>query len=698
MSKAISSDRCSRFVARGGVLGGVSAAALSISLGHVAYAGDSAVPTGTFPQLVAQQSGAQPSGESPAVGDVVSPDYLIGPGDSIELKILRNPELSGVYTVRPDGRLSTPLIEDLVIVGHTPSSLARELEERLSVYVQDPVVTVIVRSFSGDFRQQIRVVGAATQPSAVAYRDRMTVLDVLIAVGGLSTAADGNAAILLRRDGDERRQIKLRLDDLVEGGDTSANIAMAPGDVVIIPEGFFSGEWRATPNVSFEETFTDNVDLDPDGEEESALISTVRPGLTFTANAARINWAFAGNVALSHQTRGDDEGLNVEVDLNNTGNVELVSDLFFIDALASVSQEVLTNEGSSSGSEDNNANRETVQNYQLSPYVTNRLGDFARMETRYRLSQVFVDSDDVSNTTEHEGSVSVGSGPDFTSISWNLSLSASEAISSDDDDVSRRDANFTTTYALTRQFFVTGSIGYQIFEDGETENDIDDPTWRVGARWQPSSRTSVEAGYGQRDAEKSFDATLRHQLSPRTIFSASYEETLETAQERLGVNLNKIVFDPQTGRFQNSETGEVITSANDLPFDVSDETTRVSTFRAGLNGSRNRNRFGINARAQFEDNDNNEEDQSEYGLVADWGRTLNDRTNFSLTGSYEYNDLGNVIGRIENEYKLQAGLSYKVFNNISASVNYTFTTLKADDSPEEEFTENAVTVGLRASF
>ncbi len=692
MSKAISPDRGLRSVARGILLGGVSAAALNLSLGYVAHAADG---NATQPGLSPQQTAQNTSGASP-LGEVASPDYLIGPGDVIELLVLRNPDLSGTYTVRPDGRVSTPLIEDLQIVGHTPTTLARDLEEKLSVYVQDPVISVIVRSFSGDIRQQIRVVGSAQQPSAVPFRDRMTVLDVMIAVGGLSQNADGNSAVLLRREGEERRQIPLRLDDLIEDGDPSANIAMVPGDVIIIPEGFFSGDWRVTPTISFEETFTDNVDLDPDGEEESAFISSVRPGITFFADAARVNWAFSGNVALQHQTAGEDEGLDVEVDLNTSGTVELFEDLFFIDGSASVSQEVLNSDTASSGSDENSTNRETIQNYRFSPYIQNRLGDFARAETRYTLSQVFIDSDDASDTTTHEGRFSLNSGPDFTQFSWGLSLSASEAMPSDDDDISRRDANFTTTYALTRTFFLIGSVGYQQFDDGDADNEVDDPTWRTAVRWQPSRRTQVEVGYGQRDDEQSFDGSLRHDITTRTRLSASYSETLRTSQEALGRNLDLIEFNPDSGQFENSETGEVITSVNDLPFEVNDETTRVSTFRLGLNGSRDRDSFGVNFSAEFEENDgSSDDDEAEYGVSANWGRALNNRTRFNTSGEYEYNDLGTSI---ETEYTFRAGLSYSVFRNVSANVDYTFRIRESDEDSSDEFKENAVTVGLRANF
>lgn len=690
MSKAISSDRCLRSVARGVLLGGVSATALSLLLGDLAFAAERGADAQGNP---ANQTVEKPEGAL-FDGEIAPSDYLIGPGDVIELLVLRNPDLSGTYSVRPDGRVSTPLIEDLMVVGHTPTTLSRELEEKLGVYIQDPVVTVIVRSFFGDLRQQIRVVGAAQRPQAVAFRDRMSALDVMIAVGGLSNNADGNSAVLLRQEGEGRRQIPLRLDDLVDDGDVSANIPMKPGDVIIIPEGFFSGDWRVTPTISFQETFSDNVDQDPDGDEESAFISTVSPGISFFANAARINWGFTGNVALRHQNGGDDEGFDADVELNSRGTVEVLDDFFFVDGNAAVSQEVLTSEGSSSGSGDNNSNRETIQNYRLSPYVTNRLDDFARMETRYTLSQVFIDSDDASDTTTHEGEVSLNSGPDFTQFSWGLSVSASEATASDDDDVSRRDANFSLTYAVTREFFLIGSVGYQQFEDGDSDNEVDDPTWRTAARWQPSSRTRVEVGYGQRDDEVSFDGSLRHSITPRSIISASYSEVLRTSQEALGRNFDVVAFDPNTGQLVNSETGQVITSPNDVPFDVDDETTRVQSFRLGLNGSRGRDNFGLNFRANIEDNDS-DDDETEYGITADWGRALNPRTRFSTSGEYEYNDLGDSI---ENEYTFRAGLNYNVFTNVSANVNYTFRIRESDENSSDEFKENTITVGLRASF
>lgn len=167
--------------------------------------------------------------------------YVIGSGDTISVFVYRNPDLSeGGVSVRPDGRISVPLIEDITASGKTPTQLAREIEGRLKKYVQDPNVTVIVRSFIGPFDRQIRVIGEATEPAAIPYRDNMTLLDVMIATKGLTKYAAGNRAEIVRRDPDGKQvAIRVRLNDLIKDGDISQNIDMQPGDTLIIPQSWF---------------------------------------------------------------------------------------------------------------------------------------------------------------------------------------------------------------------------------------------------------------------------------------------------------------------------------------------------------------------------------------------------------------------------------------------------------------------------
>lgn len=165
-------------------------------------------------------------------------NYIVGPGDSLNINVWRNPELSASVPVRPDGKVSTPLVDELVAQGKTPSQIARDVEQALSKFVRDPVVTVIVTNFIGPYSEQIRVVGEAAKPQFLPYKQKMTVMDVMIAVGGLTDFADGNKATIVRAaEGNKRYSV--RLQDLVKRGDISANVEMLPGDILIIPQGWF---------------------------------------------------------------------------------------------------------------------------------------------------------------------------------------------------------------------------------------------------------------------------------------------------------------------------------------------------------------------------------------------------------------------------------------------------------------------------
>ena len=170
---------------------------------------------------------------------LASPNYIIGAGDSVEIFVWRNDELSASVTVRPDGKITTPLIEDVPASGKTPTQLARDMEKELEVYVKNPVVTVMVNGFIGPYSEQIRVVGQASNPQALPYRDQMSLLDLIIAVGGLTEFADGNKSKVVRVVDGSWQEFGVRIDDLINGADISANVYMLPGDILIIPESWF---------------------------------------------------------------------------------------------------------------------------------------------------------------------------------------------------------------------------------------------------------------------------------------------------------------------------------------------------------------------------------------------------------------------------------------------------------------------------
>ena len=170
---------------------------------------------------------------------MVDYEYVVGPGDSIEIFVWGNEELSTSAIVRPDGKFTTRLVEDLEASGKTSTELARDIEKAYAEYVRQPVVSAIVNGFTGIPDQQVRVVGEATQPTAIPYRKHMTLLDLMVAVGGMTEYAAGNKSVLVRIEGGQLKSYGLRLDDLIKDGDISANLAMMPGDIVIISESWF---------------------------------------------------------------------------------------------------------------------------------------------------------------------------------------------------------------------------------------------------------------------------------------------------------------------------------------------------------------------------------------------------------------------------------------------------------------------------
>jgi len=168
-------------------------------------------------------------------------DYIIGPLDELTVFVWRNPELGAKVQVRPDGRITTPLISDLPATGKTPSMLAQDIQLQLSQYIQNPLVSVIVNRFAGTFSEQIRIVGATGRPASIPYRANMTILDAMIAVGGLNEFAAGNRSKLVRfdRTTGKQKEYSLKLGDLLKRGDAKANVMLMPGDVIIIPESIF---------------------------------------------------------------------------------------------------------------------------------------------------------------------------------------------------------------------------------------------------------------------------------------------------------------------------------------------------------------------------------------------------------------------------------------------------------------------------
>jgi len=209
----------------------VSRALIGASLPAIALSG--CASAGSGPQL--------PSASFVSTQEGPGEEYVIGPLDDLTVFVWRNPELGAKVQVRPDGRITTPLIADMSAVGKTPKQLADDMKVALSKYIENPLVSVIVNNFSGTFSQQVRIVGATEKPASIPYRANMTLLDAMISVGGLSEYAAGNRARLVRfnKETGKQQEYQVRIGDLLKRGDSKANVMLAPGDVIIIPESMF---------------------------------------------------------------------------------------------------------------------------------------------------------------------------------------------------------------------------------------------------------------------------------------------------------------------------------------------------------------------------------------------------------------------------------------------------------------------------
>lgn len=599
-----------------------------------------------------------------------------------------------MVTVRPDGRISIPLVEDLPASGKAPMDLAADIEAQLAAYLQDPLVIVTVGSGLGDLRQQIRIVGEASAPTAVAYRSGMTLLDAVIAAGGLSRQADGDGAVILRRTDDGHREIPVRLGALVRNGDSSANVLLTPGDVIIIPEGFFTGEWHVTYGASASETFTDNIDQGPKSERDAGLITRAGPDILITGESARVIAALQGSLAAVHQIGGDDEGLSIDPRIAGTSTTEISPDLVFFDLRIAASRQLLNSRDASSASGLSTSNRDFVATMTASPYLVHRLGDFANAEWRYSFSPVLVDAGNRSDVYSHEASLTIDSGPDFTFFGWTWTNRVGEEVRSGDSDISTASTDLGLSYALWRGFALLGGIGYE-YRDGDEDDDdnFDGITWRAGFAWAPHPDLSLQATYGRRQDDESFDGSLYYRLGPKTTLRASYSEALQTSQQRAISNLGRFVIDPVTGELIDEVTGLPVDE--DDPFTFEDETTRTRTFRLSASHTSGRDSLQFTGLAGT-NTGGSEGDEEFYVARLGWSRPLSPDIRFSAGAAYQRSDFTDE-DRVDDTYSLNAGISYALSSDASAFAAYNFRTRDSSES-DESYYENAVTVGIRITF
>lgn len=623
------------------------------------------------------------------------PYYLIGPGDELQITVWQNSDLSTSVTVRPDGRITIPLVEDLMAAGKTTRDLGDDIAERLAEFVLDPLVTVSVLGGLGDLGQQVRILGDAAQPKALPYRSGMTLLDAIIAVGGLSRQADGNGTVILRESETGPQKIPVRLADLVRDGDGSANVSLMPGDVIIIPQGFLDGTWRVSYSVTASETFSDNIDLQPSGDREVGFITRAGPGISISGQTARVTAALNGNISGVHQAGGDDEGFSLDPRINGTSTTEISPDLLFFDLRTSISRQLLNTRQASSGSGASTSNRDFLVTLTASPYLMHRLGDFADVTWRYSFSPVLVDSGDNSDAFSHDASLVLESGDDFSFFGWTWSNDVSQEVRTGEPDITTASTDFDVTYPLWKGFSLLGAVGYEYRDgDSDNENNFDGLTWNGGFSWQPNPDLNLEATYGQRNNDESLDASLYYKVGPKTTVNASYSEALETSQQRAISNLSRVTIDPDTGELIDADTNQPFTGDLD-PFTFQDETTRTRTLRLSASHNTGRDSFGLSGTAGNSEG-GGDGDEDFYTATVTWSRTLSQNLSLNSGGSYDHSKF-DQDNRTDDTYSANLGLNYRFAPGATANLSYDFQARDSSDS-NEDFYENSVTLRFAFSF
>ncbi len=641
-------------------------------------------------------------------GAAEEPFYLIGPGDSLEISVWNEPELTREVTVRPDGRLTIPLVEDLAANGLTPQELARVIEERLGAFLKNPQVTITVTVTDpvGMPDQRVRVLGGVVRPTSLLYRAGMTLLDAITEIGGLDPFADGNAARIIRRTAQGQEEIALRLDDLVRDGDGSANLALAPGDIIVVPEGFFSGNIRIDKTIDASVIYTDNIDLEPDDEKSPALLTRLGNTLNVSAELARFTGNLNSDIGLVYNTDASD--LSVDVQLTGASTAELMRDHLFFDLNAGVTKSVLDSRESRSANQGITTNRDTAVTLSASPMLVHRLGDFADAQWRYRISPVLVSSSnsssdsssDSSDSLTHSVSNRVTGGEMFQTLGWSLDSQAGQTMRSGEDDIDFADTSLGLSYGLWRGFSLLGSVGY-VYRTGDDstggssgdDDELNGIAWDAGFRWEPSPRTSLEATYGQRDQDDTFDATLRHEIGPKTTIQASYRDERLTDQERFIQGITGFIIDDQ-GNFIDPATGSPF-DPNDPVTSFNDTTTRTRSLRGAIRYNNGRDTIALSGSASRETGGSDGGEDS-FGANLSWTRVLSRQLSFSSSAGYERDEFASD-GREDDNYRFNSSLSYQIFSTASASLSYSFQKQDSTDS-SQEFTENTVTVGLSIGF
>ena len=460
-------------------------------------------------------------------------------------------------------------------------------------------------------------------------------------------------------------------------------------------------QWRITPRVTVEQAFNDNIDLTRKGTETSDYITSISPGLSVRGTGRRISLNLDYDPEqlffLQHSDRDE-----LRQRLRGFGNAELVEQLLFFEASASVNQQFINNTGGIGGTTlSSSRDLRTVQTYSLGPVVRNHFGSFADAETRYTFSSFVVNDEDIADTLQHQIDFLLKSGRQFTELAWDFNVNYSnferEGGSFDGTESESQLAKLNTQYALDSTWSLLAGIGYESVDDPTIFDPPEGVVWDAGFQVRPNSVSTGRVTFGRRFGGSNLNVDVDYLPSPLTRLRVRYLESINTSQSLAVRNLSNISVNPTTGGLIDEETGLPFLPG-DPRFGLTNGAFRQERFSAGVEHTSLRNRYTLDIfdeRREFDVQSQN--DTQTRGIILGFNRTLTPLLSLNLSASYSRSEFDNQDGREDDYYSGNAGLSYRLSDTAQARLTYRHTE-RISNASNSDIIENFVAITLLKEF
>jgi uncharacterized protein (PEP-CTERM system associated) len=475
-------------------------------------------------------------------------------------------------------------------------------------------------------------------------------------------------------------------------------LLLAGGGLALLA-GPAAADWRVTPEIAVQQSYTTNARDRPKGQEQGDFFTTVSPGVTLRGTTPSNTLTLNYGLDFIEYWNNSDLG-RMSNRLQQTGTTQIIRDSVFLDTRASISQVATDNAGQvSSLGQTAPVNRTELRTYSASPAWRYHFGGFAQSELRYTFSQVFTSGQTLQDQTTNRVTGTLKSGRDFTQLRWTLTLDDTESDQSGgaraDTTTSNKIAEANGEYDVNRYFTLLSSVGYQKLDDPSLRNNVDGPTWSAGFAARPGPRTNMRLTYGHRDGADSFSGDGTYKFSAKTSLTATYSERIQTTQTVFQNNLQNLTTD-EFGNFIDSRTASAFNIGN-TGFGLANNAFHQKRFEMRFVGSSGRNGYGALASREERETDATSVTQIVDAISVNWSRTLDPYASANATLRYQTTDFGTTPTRKDDLYGVQFGLNYRFGPSF-----YGFATnnllLRKSDAANADLTENITSVGLRKIF